>query len=66
MTKSIQTDNNGRVETIFNGEKSGDGWVQIPDSDFPSVSEDNVSKTYWYDSDSVTVETEPIPDDDLI
>jgi len=59
MTKSIKFNDNGRVETIYNGKKDGNEWTQIDDANFPTVTEDNVSKTYWYDGDSVTVETEP-------
>jgi hypothetical protein len=63
MTKSIKTDDNGRVVTIFNGTKSGSGWTKIPDDEWPSVTEDNVSVDYHYDGAEVTVDTEPIPED---
>jgi hypothetical protein len=64
MTKSIKTDDSGRVETIFNGEKSGDGWTQIPDSEWPEVTESNVSVEYHHDGSQVTVTTEPNPEDE--
>jgi len=64
MTKSIKTDGNGRVVTIYNGSKSGSEWAQIPDSEWPAVTVDNVSVEYHYDGTNVTVDTEPIPEDD--
>lgn len=64
MTKSIKVNDDGTVATIFNGSKSGDDWIQMPDDEFPTVDEDDVSKTYTYDGSSVAVTTEPIPEDD--
>jgi len=64
MTKSIKTDSNGVVQTVYNGERDGDGWVQIPDREWPEVTEEDVAVTYHYDDDTVTVKTEPTPDDD--
>jgi len=63
MTKSIKTDGSGRIMTIYNGSKSGDEWAQIPDSEWPNVTEDNVSVDYHYDGETVTAETGPIPED---
>jgi len=64
MTISIKTNDDGKVQSIYQGELAGDNWVQLPDEALPSVSQDNISKIYWYDGQSLTVETEPIPEDD--
>lgn len=64
MTISIKTNDDGKVQTIYHGERSGDNWVQLPDDALPTVSGDNVSKTYWYDGETLTVETEAIRSDD--
>jgi hypothetical protein len=65
VTISIKVNSNGKVQTIYQGDRSGN-WAQLPDDELPTVSEDNVSKTYWYDGEALRVETEPLPaDDDL-
>jgi len=66
MTVSIQTDDNGRIKTIYRGERSGSEWTQVSDSDWPEVTESNVSVERYWDGSAVTVETEPIPEDDTL
>jgi len=62
MTKSIKTNENGRIVTVYNGTRSGNEWTQIPDSEWPEATEDNVSVDYHYDGTAVSVETTPIPE----
>mgnify|MGYP000267585018 CR=1 FL=1 len=63
MTISIKANDDGKVQTIYHDERSGDEWNQLPDSALPTVEEDNVSKTYWFDGDELSVVTEPIPEE---
>jgi len=63
MTKSIKTDDNGRIVTVYNGTKSDSEWTQIRDSEWPEVTEDNVLVDYHYNGTAVSVETTPIPED---
>jgi hypothetical protein len=63
----IKTNTNGRIKTVNYQTVSGTDWISIPDDSMPEVSESNVAVSYYYDSDTgaVSVETEPLPDDDL-
>ncbi|AFH22846.1 hypothetical protein OSG_eHP36_00095 [environmental Halophage eHP-36] len=63
----IKTDTNGRIKTINYQTVSGADWISLPDGSIPEVSESDVAVSYYYDSDTeaVSVETEPLPDDDL-
>ena len=64
MTISIKVADDGRVQTINHSERSGEEWITLSDDALPTVSEDNVAKTYWWDGSELTVATETIPEDD--
>ena len=64
MTVSIQTDESGRVTTMYQGPKEGSEWTQLSDSAVPEVTENNVSVQYYLDGSSMTVQTEAMPEDD--
>jgi len=63
----IRTAKNGRIETINYQTVSGADWISIPDGSIPDVSQSDVAVSYYYDEETETVsaETEPLPDDGL-
>lgn len=64
MTVSIKVNDDGSVQTVYHGQRTGDGWTQLADEDMPTVGEDNVSKSYYWDGETLVVETETIPEGD--
>ena len=66
---SIIHNNNGRVETKFNGIKKGDRWTLIDESDWPDPNPaDNEIPQYFYDevTGEITVEYKIVEDTDNI
>lgn len=66
MTVSIRVDNSGKVTTINQKGITGEGWIQLEDIEIPEITEDNVSTEYYWDGDSVTVETTTVSTDETI
>jgi len=60
---SIKVTDSGKVQTINHSERSGDEWITLSDDALPTVSENNVAKTYWWDGSELTVETATISED---
>lgn len=58
MARSILTQDNGRIVTIFNGEAPNENhnWIEISEEDYirPSPPEDHTVKTYLKEETDVT------------
>jgi len=56
----------GRINNIYQGSRSGEGWTTLPDDAVPEVTETGVSVEYFYDdtNEEITAETTANEDTD--